>query len=104
MHDRRSSMNHRNFVKASATSAVGVMNVPEQYGPYVRIGLVLLASGGCFLLSFYAKSLTEHNVFPVLFPGVVLSAWIGGRLGGLVSTVALALGTAYFHMPPDPSF
>jgi len=80
------------------------MNVPEQYGPYVRIGLVLLASGGCFLLSFYAKSLTEHNVFPVLFPGVVLSAWIGGRLGGLVSTVALALGTAYFHMPPDPSF
>ena len=80
------------------------MKVSKEYGPYVRASLVLLASVGCFLLSFCAKSLTEHNVFPVLFPGVVLSAWIGGRLGGLASTVALAAATAYFHLPPDPSF
>src|SRR4029077_7237237 len=77
-----------------------VMNVSKQYWYYGRMGIILLASGGFLLLSLYARAWTEHNIFPILFPAVALSAWIGGRLGGLISTLALALGTAYFHLPP----
>jgi PAS domain S-box-containing protein len=80
------------------------MNVPRQYTYYGRIGFVLLASGGFLLLSLYTKTWTEHNVFPVLFPAVALSAWIGGRLGGLISTIVLSLGSAYYHIPPLGSF
>ena len=77
------------------------MNVPKQYWYYGRIGIIFLASGGFFLVSLYARALTEHNIFPILFPAVALSAWIGGRLGGLISTFALSVGTAYYHMPPE---
>jgi hypothetical protein len=76
------------------------MNVSRQYWYYGRMGVILLASGGFLLLSLYARAWTEHNIFPILFPAVALSAWIGGRLGGLLSTMALSLGTAYYHLPP----
>jgi PAS domain S-box-containing protein len=80
------------------------MDGPRQYRHYVRIGFVLLVSGGFLLLSLYSKAWTEHNVFPILFPAVVLSAWVAGRLGGLISTISLSAGTAYFHMSPEGSF
>ena len=78
-----------------------VMDVSNSIRYYGRMGVILLASGGFLLLSLYARSWTEHNIFPILFPAVALSAWIGGRLGGLISTMALSLGTAYYHLPPD---
>jgi len=77
------------------------MDVPKRYSYYVRISLILLVSGGFLLLAHYLKNLAEHNIFTILFPAVVLSAWAGGRLGGLISTAALALGTAYYHLPPE---
>jgi two-component system cell cycle sensor histidine kinase/response regulator CckA len=77
------------------------MNTLKQYLRYRRIGIVLLASGGFFLISLYLKTWTEHNIFPILFPAVAVSAWFGGRLGGLIATIALSLGTAYFHLPPE---
>ena len=77
------------------------MNLPKQYWYYGRIGIIFLASAGFFLVSLYARALTEHNIFPILFPAVALSAWVGGRLGGLISTFALSVGTAYYHMPPE---
>ncbi len=73
---------------------------PKQYLRYGRIGAVLLSSGGFLVFSLYMKSWTEHNFFPVLFPAVVLSAWLGGRLGGIIATIGLSLGTAYYHLPP----
>jgi two-component system cell cycle sensor histidine kinase/response regulator CckA len=76
----------------------------RQYRHYVRIGFVLLMSGGFLLFSLYAKAWTEHNVFPILFPAVVLSAWIAGRLGGLISTISLSAGTAYYHLSPEGPF
>jgi two-component system, cell cycle sensor histidine kinase and response regulator CckA len=77
------------------------MDGPKQYRHYARICVILIVSGGFLWVSLYAKAWTEHNVFPILFPAVALSAWIGGRLGGLLSTFCLALGTAYFHLPPE---
>lgn len=76
------------------------MNTQLQYLRYGRISVVLLTSAGFLLLSLYLKAFTEHNVFPILFPAVALSAWVGGRLGGLFATIALSLGTAYYHLPP----
>ena len=77
------------------------MKIPKQYLQYGRIGIVLLASGGFLLLSIYLKTWTEHNLFSILFPAVALSSWLGGRLGGLIATVALTLGTAYYCLPPE---
>lgn len=77
------------------------MKIPDQYLQYGRIGIVLLASGGFLLLSIYLKTWTEHNLFSILFPAVAVSSWLGGRLGGLIATVALSLGTAYYCLPPD---
>jgi two-component system cell cycle sensor histidine kinase/response regulator CckA len=77
-----------------------VTNMAKRYLRWVRILIVLLTSGGFLLLSSYGKAWTEHNIFPMLFPAVVLSAWLGGRFGGLIATFALAIGTAYYHLPP----
>jgi PAS domain S-box-containing protein len=38
--------------------------------------------------------------FVVLFPAVMLSAWIGGFGPGLLATVAVAIGAAYFWLEP----
>ena len=76
------------------------MNLPRQYHYHVRIASIMLVSAGFLLISLYVSTWMEHNIFPVLFPAVALSAWIGGRLGGLICTTAVALGTAYYHMPP----
>ena len=76
------------------------MNPRVQFLRYGRVAIVLLASGGFLLLSLYLKTWTEHNIFPILFPAVALSAWIGGRFGGFISTIALSLGTAYYLLPP----
>ena len=46
------------------------------------------------------QDLDGAQYFPRPVSRRTLSAWIGGRLGGLISTSALALGTAYYHMPP----
>src|SRR5262245_35151062 len=73
----------------------------REYWRYGRIGVVLFASGGFLLLSIYLKNWTEHNVFPMLFPAVALSAWVGGRLGWLVATAAVSLGAAYYHLAPE---
>ena len=57
------------------------MNIPRQYDYRVRIAIIMLVSAGFLLISLSVKTWMEHNVFPVLFPAVALSAWIGGRLG-----------------------
>jgi two-component system, cell cycle sensor histidine kinase and response regulator CckA len=77
------------------------MNLPPQYVYFVRLASAMVATCGFFLLSVYTRSRTEHNVFPILFPAVVLSAWLGGRAGGLISTILLSISTAYYHMPPQ---
>ena len=80
------------------------MKTLRQYSLYGRIGFALLTSGGFLIFSLYIKNWTEHNVFPLLFPAVVLSAWLGGRLGGIIATLGLSLGTAFYHLPPEGSF
>ena len=77
-----------------------MINIPRHYNYRFRIAIILVVNAGFLLLSLYVKTWTEHNIFPVLFPAVVLSAWVGGKLGGLISTAILAIGTAYYHMPP----
>ena len=68
---------------------------------YARTGVIVLVSGIFLTLSHYVRDLAGHNLFTILFPAVALSAWVGGRLGGLLSTVTLTLGSAYYHLPPE---
>jgi two-component system, cell cycle sensor histidine kinase and response regulator CckA len=71
-----------------------------RHSRYVRMGMIFVTSTGFLLLSVLLKNWTEHNIFPILFPAVALSSWLGGRLGGLIATIGLSLGTAYYHLPP----
>jgi PAS domain S-box-containing protein len=40
------------------------------------------------------------GVFPFLFPASVVGAWTGGVAGGMLATVILAFGAAFYHLPP----
>jgi two-component system, cell cycle sensor histidine kinase and response regulator CckA len=40
------------------------------------------------------------GVFPFLFPAAVLGAWTGGVAGGMLATIVLAFGAAFYHLPP----
>jgi PAS domain-containing protein len=40
------------------------------------------------------------GVFPFLFPACVISAWTGGIPGGMLATIILAFGAAFYHLPP----
>jgi len=43
---------------------------------------------------------TGAGVFPFLFPASVVGAWTGGIPGGMLATVILAFGAAFYHLPP----
>ena len=40
------------------------------------------------------------GVFPFLFPACVISSWTGGLAGGMLATIILASGAAFYHLPP----
>jgi two-component system, cell cycle sensor histidine kinase and response regulator CckA len=79
------------------------MIIPKRYSYYTRIGLIFLLSAGFLALSAYVRNFAEHSIFTVLFPAVALSAWVGGRLGGLISTLILTMGAAFYFLPPEGS-
>ena len=65
-----------------------------------RLGLAFLLSALSLWLSVLLGGSVGPGVFPFLFPICVLSVWFGGILSGIVATVLLALGAAYYHLPP----
>jgi hypothetical protein len=76
------------------------MHISKRYWSCARTSLIVLVSAASLLLAHYIRTFTEHNLFTVLFPAVAVSSWLGGRLGGLLSTGLLALCTAYFFLRP----
>jgi two-component system cell cycle sensor histidine kinase/response regulator CckA len=68
------------------------------------IGWAILVSGVFLTLSVLARNWLDLNIYIVLIPAVVIGAWLGGRPGGILSTMIIAAGTAYFHMAPFDSF
>ena len=77
------------------------MIIPKRNSNYARIGLIFLLSAGFLVLAGYIRNFAEHSIFTVFFPAVALSAWVGGRLGGLVSTLVLTMGAAFYFLPPE---
>jgi len=77
------------------------MIIPKRYSYYARIGLIFLLSAGFLMLSAYIRRFAEHSIFTMFFPAVALSAWVGGRLGGLISTLILTMGAAFYVLPPE---
>jgi PAS domain S-box-containing protein len=65
-----------------------------------RLGFAFLLSGLSIWMSVLLGGSVGLGVFPFLFPICVLSVWVGGILSGIVATVLLALGAAYYHLPP----
>jgi two-component system cell cycle sensor histidine kinase/response regulator CckA len=68
------------------------------------IGWAILTSGAFLTLSVLARNWLALNVYIVLIPAVVIGAWLGGRRAGILSTMIMAAGTAYYHMEPFNSF
>lgn len=65
-----------------------------------RFGFAFAASGAIVWFSLGFGRELGTGVFPFLFPVTFLTAWIGGRFCGALTTIVLALGTAYYHLPP----
>jgi two-component system cell cycle sensor histidine kinase/response regulator CckA len=66
-----------------------------------RLSLASCISGGSLWLSVLLGGEDAGvGVFPFLFPACVISAWTGGMPGGMLATILLALGAAFYHLPP----
>jgi len=66
-----------------------------------RLSLASCVSGASLWLSvLFGGEETGAGVFPFLFPACVISAWTGGIPGGMLATIILASGAAFYHLPP----
>ena len=67
----------------------------------LRLSLASCVSGASLWLSvLLGGEETGAGVFPFLFPACVISAWTGGIPGGMIATIILAFGAAFYHLPP----
>ena len=66
-----------------------------------RLSLATCVSGASLWLSvLLGGEEAGAGVFPFLFPASVISAWTGGIPGGMLATIILASGAAFYHLPP----
>ncbi len=64
----------------------------------------LAATAFALLLSLLLRPVLEPNFFLPFLVAVLVSAWMHGSLGGVLTTVFSALATVYFFLPPSLSF
>ena len=79
---------------------VGAIIGPLRFSTVTRLGLAAILGGISVWLSVLLGGSVGPGVFPFLFPICVLSVWFGGFLSGILATAILALGAAYYHLPP----
>jgi len=91
----------RTIAAALTPNARRAIGGPIRAHPTFRLGLAVLLSGLSVWLSVLLGGSLGPGVFPFLFPICVVSAWFGGILSGIVVTILLALGAAYYHLPPQ---
>lgn len=66
-----------------------------------RLSLAFCVSGVSLWLSvLLGGKEAGAGVFPFLFPASVVGAWTGGVAGGMLATIILAFGAAFYHLPP----
>jgi two-component system cell cycle sensor histidine kinase/response regulator CckA len=66
-----------------------------------RLSLASVISGVSLWLSvLLGGEEAGAGVFPFLFPASVVGAWTGGLAGGMLATIILAFGAAFYHLPP----
>lgn len=64
----------------------------------LRYGVALSAVGVALLLTFLLQERSEANVFAVFLAAVMLAAWYGGLVPGLLATVLAGLALDYFFI------
>src|SRR3712207_3220364 len=69
-----------------------------------RYAVALLLSALALLLTWLFQSFMERNLFLWFFAAIVISAWYGGLLPGLLVTLIATIGISYFFLPPYGSF
>jgi len=85
---------------AIARSIEGALAQRPNLALGVRAVLACVLSGVSLWLLVALGSDLGSGVFPFLFPIVIVCVWVGGMLSGILATALLALGSAYFHLPP----
>jgi hypothetical protein len=65
---------------------------------------VVLTAAVLLLRLALSSRFGDHPALELFLIPIILSAWVGGLGPGLVSTALVALGTAYFLLPPKYSF
>jgi len=80
-----------------------VKGLPMQNGFWFRYGLSLFSVGLATWLSVALRAQLEYTRSIFFVPAVIVSAWFGGVIGGLVATILSFLSLAYYMIPPHHS-
>jgi PAS domain S-box-containing protein len=94
-------MSKSHILKLFAPTMIGVITGPIRSNGATRLGLASLLGGISVWLSVLLGGSVGPGVFPFLFPICLISVWFGGILAGILVTLILALGAAYYHLPPQ---
>ena len=76
----------------------------KRTGPVPRYMVAVLAVAAAFALSMLLAPVVEADVAPIYLAAVMVSAWRGGLLAGLLATALSAAVRAFFFLPPHYSF
>lgn len=73
-------------------------------GPHLKCVLAILPPLVAFALQWIFWEAIQPYAWFLFFPAVFISAWIGGLIPGLVSTILSAALAVWFFIPPQFSF
>lgn len=80
-----------------------IEQIPRRFARTAQVTAAVVASGTAVAVTMLVSRTTESPVFVFFVLSVMIVAWVGGLLSGLVATFANILGAAYFLLPPNGS-
>jgi PAS domain S-box-containing protein len=100
---------HRELLVARRIEArwaleAGIRRHPTRQGVLPHVVAIVCVGAALWLRVWLAPSLFERSTFLPFFMAVLVTAWFGGLLPGLLSTGLSALCAAYWLLPPSGSF
>jgi signal transduction histidine kinase len=78
---------------------------PARPVPFLRrYGVAVVSTAVVTILTLLLQPYLKHGVMALYFASVMVSAWTGGLVPGLVASALSVLATRYFFFPPAYSF
>ena len=96
--------NHRFAYKSFGEYGTYVIErIPKRFARTAQVTAAVAASSTAVAVTMLVSRTTDTPVFIFFVLSVMIAAWLGGLLSGLVATLANILGAAYFLLPPNGS-